>query len=160
VREYHSQLLSQTRHKTPDHFATIIAIRSIASATAIKTPNYRLPISPSPSKYCRAFLKRDFAHIKSVIHHITTMAQVQLRYAQEHIVSESRIGQTQERPLISSTAIPASISKLPRSELDKATRSLHSHTIEGDDILQELFAENVAAKIWRVATRDLECNVS
>lgn len=89
-----------------------------------------------------------------------TIAQVQLHCAQEPIPSEHRLQQPHEPQYISNAAFPASVVKLPRAEPGSAACVLNTQSTEDDDIMQQLFAENVAAKVWRVATRDLNNNVS
>ena len=74
------------------------------------------------------------------------MAQVQLRHAHKPLTSEARLGQPRELPFNYSIAAPATVSKLPRTgQDDTATRFLKAHLTQ-DDIVQQLFAENVAAK--------------
>ncbi|KAH8819894.1 Six-hairpin glycosidase-like protein [Xylogone sp. PMI_703] len=68
------------------------------------------------------------------------MTQLQLHQAHKSPTTGTRFAQQLHEPLFS-----------------KATHTLHLH--KGiENTLQQLFAENVAAKIWRVAQRDLENN--
>ncbi|KFY67062.1 hypothetical protein V496_01769 [Pseudogymnoascus sp. VKM F-4515 (FW-2607)] len=56
-----------------------------------------------------------------------------------------------------STASPVSTSQLPKVEQNVASILLNA-TQTKDNELQQLFAENISAKLWRVAQRDLKDN--
>lgn len=57
-----------------------------------------------------------------------------------------------------STANPVSISRLPKAEQNVSSAVLNTNQPK-DKELQQLLSENIAAKLWRVAQRDLEDNV-
>jgi hypothetical protein len=50
-------------------------------------------------------------------------------------------------------------SKLTNSHLSRTTAPSYSRPVK-DELLQELYAQNVTSKIWRVAQRDLKNNVN
>lgn len=88
----------------------------------------------------------------------TTMTELHLQQNYGTLDAESKLAVFLETPSTHSTTSPDNVSPVPQAEPKVA--SILSNTIEPKDSeLQHLFAENVAAKIWRVAQRDLINNV-
>ncbi|KFY43781.1 hypothetical protein V495_03776 [Pseudogymnoascus sp. VKM F-4514 (FW-929)] len=82
------------------------------------------------------------------------MTELHLQQNYGTLDAESKLAVFLETPSTHSTANPDSVSPVPQAEPKVA--SILLNTIQPkDEELQQLFAENVAAKIWRVAQRDL-----
>ncbi|KFX96808.1 hypothetical protein V490_03124 [Pseudogymnoascus sp. VKM F-3557] len=85
------------------------------------------------------------------------MTELQLQQNYGNLDAESKLAVFLETPSTHSTAGPDNVSPVPQAEPKVA--SILLNTIQPKDSeLQHLFAENVAAKIWRVAQRDLTNN--
>lgn len=86
------------------------------------------------------------------------MAELQLHHNYGPLAAETKLAQFRESPSVHSAAIPVSISQLQQPEQDVASIILNT-TQTKDEELQQIFTDNVAAKLWRVAQRDLKNNV-
>ncbi|OBT82607.1 hypothetical protein VE02_07973 [Pseudogymnoascus sp. 03VT05] len=84
------------------------------------------------------------------------MTELQIHRNYGPLAAENKLSQFHEVPSTHSTASPVSISQLPKAE-DVASILLNTSQPK-DEELQQLFAENIAAKLWRVAQRDLKDN--
>lgn len=85
------------------------------------------------------------------------MTELQIHHNYGPLAAENKLSQFHEVPSTHSTASPVSISHIPKAE-DVASILLKTSQTK-DAELQQLFAENIAAKLWRVAQRDLKDNV-
>lgn len=86
------------------------------------------------------------------------MTELHLHHNYGPLAAENRLTPFRESPSMHSTASPVSISQLPKVEQNVASILLNATQIK-DNELQQLFAENISAKLWRVAQRDLKDNV-
>lgn len=86
------------------------------------------------------------------------MTELHLQHNYGPLYAENKLALFLETQFKHNTAVPDSVSQVPQAEPNVA--SIHLNTIQNkDEELQQLFEENVAAKIWRVAQRDLKNNV-
>lgn len=87
------------------------------------------------------------------------MTELHILHNYGPLAVENKLTQFREIPSTQSTASTISISQLPRAEPGVASILLNTSQIK-DKELEQLFTENVAAKLWRVAQRDLKNNVN
>jgi hypothetical protein len=85
------------------------------------------------------------------------MTELQIHHNYGPLAAGNKLSQFHEVPSTHSTASTVSISQVAKAE-DVASILLNTSQPK-DEELQLLFAENIAAKLWRVAQRDLKDNV-
>ena len=103
------------------------------------------------------------------------MTELQIHHNYGHLAVENKLTKFRELPSTHTTASPVSIprpqkadqnstaslvsiSRLQKADQDVASTVLNTSQPK-DKELQQLFTENIAAKLWRVAQRDLKNNV-
>ncbi|KFY34378.1 hypothetical protein V494_06828 [Pseudogymnoascus sp. VKM F-4513 (FW-928)] len=84
------------------------------------------------------------------------MTELQVHHSLDPLVAGSKLTQFHEIASTQSTAGPVPIAQPPKASQD--VPSIPLNTQPKDSELQQLFEENVAAKLWRVAQRDLNNN--
>ncbi|KFY31736.1 hypothetical protein V493_00818 [Pseudogymnoascus sp. VKM F-4281 (FW-2241)] len=84
------------------------------------------------------------------------MTELHLHHNYGPLAAENKLAQFREPPSMHRTASPVIIS--PEKAEQNVPSTVLNTSQTKDSELQQLFAENIAAKIWRVAQRDLKNN--